>query len=131
MNEHRQWAAFTRAKFKDGQRLGDDVPVVLANSIAAIFDGATGQPNAKGASAGRTAATAAAQALLRFTGTDLMSLDAGNIVNQLSLAVGQAKIDNAFETPIATTAAIVAISHQTLRMIVVGDTSVGINGCDV
>ena len=126
------WTCSAISKFRRVRRHGDDVVVALPGCGAAIFDGVTSSSSLSldTKSSGRQAALAAANALTehwainRACGSDELVDAIQSAVRKTVLASGCAKNG-------ATTGAIVQELEETFRLVIVGDTSVRVNGGEI
>lgn len=123
------WSAFTASKYKSGQKLGDDVCLMIPHVMAAVFDGAS-RPQISprtGVSAGRAASLSASLALASMQLEDTSSISAEEIFSRLNAEMRKQAKTLEFDVPIQTTAAIVFEYTDEIRVLVIGDTSVRIN----
>lgn len=123
--------AFSRSKYKNSSKPGDDVILIEPDTLLAVFDGATDPTGAfyNGESSGRIAARSAAQATSRLAASGkLISASSREIFQALSDAVRDAAIERNIAHPPSTTAAIVTSAGDHLRLLALGDTGIRING---
>ncbi|MGF9565925.1 protein phosphatase 2C domain-containing protein [Neorhizobium sp. JUb45] len=123
--------AFSRSKYKNSTKPGDDVVLIEPDTLLAVFDGATDPTGAfyDGESSGRIAARSAAQATARLAASGkLISASSRDIFQVLSDAVRDAAIERHIAHPPSTTAAIVVSTGDHFRLLALGDTGIRING---
>lgn len=123
--------AFSRSKYKNSTKPGDDVILIEPDTLLAVFDGATDPTGAfyDGESSGRIAARSAAQATARLAASGkLASASSQEIFQVLSDSVRDAAIERHIAHPPSTTAAIVVSTRDHFRLLALGDTGIRING---
>ncbi len=123
--------AFSRSKYKNSAKPGDDVILIEPDRVLAVFDGATDPTGAfyNGESSGRIAARSAAQrtAQLSVSGR-LIDAPDYEIFQALSDGVRDAAHEYNIAHPPSTTAAIVVCAPDHFRVLALGDTGIRING---
>lgn len=122
-------------KYRDLSIPGDDVLVVLPNRLYAVFDGATDTVGAmiQGETPGRFAANRAALAMVACANGlhhDEMPTSEWLARMNLSISTGLEQA-GAQSLRAGTTAAVVVDAGDFFRFLIVGDTSVRINGSEV
>lgn len=123
--------AFSRSKYKNGTKPGDDIILIEPDTLLAVFDGATDPTGAfyNGESSGRIAARSAAQCTARLAASGKLVSAAGREIFQaLSDSVRDAAIERNIAHPPSTTAAIVVSAGDHFRLLALGDTGIRING---
>lgn len=123
--------AFSRSKYKHGNKPGDDVILIEPDRVLAVFDGATDPTGAfyDGESSGRIAARGAANRTSQLSASgQLENATAREIFQALSDSVREAAIERNIAHPPSTTAAIAVITAQHVRLLALGDTGIRING---
>ena len=126
------WTCSSISKFRNERRNGDDVVVSVPGFGAAVFDGVTNHHSLSPVmgSSGRRAALAAASTLLKHWET-VRDRKSGGIVEAIQSAVGQVSLSEGCTSKGATTGAIVFEERESFQLIIVGDTSIRINGDEV
>jgi hypothetical protein len=123
-------------KFRDLSQPGDDILVVLPGRLYAVFDGATDTTGVQvhGGSPGRFAASQAALAMVAHaTATDRLARSAPHwlaAMNQ-SIAQGLTEAGAAGLRAGSTCAVVEDPGDGTLRFLIVGDSSIRINGTEL
>lgn len=123
--------AFSRSKYKNGAKPGDDVILIEPDTLLAVFDGATDPTGAfyDGESSGRIAARSAAQCTARLAASgQLVSASNREIFQAISDSVRDAAVERNIAHPPSTTAAIVVSTGDHFRLLALGDTGIRING---
>ena len=123
--------AFSRSKYKDGERLGDDVFLNIPGAVTGVFDGASDPMGTiiDGEPAGRFAARIVAQT----TAGSMLDPDArrwsverilGTLSDGLAGGIGSQNL------PVrpSTTLALVLDNGPEFRLLIMGDTGVRVNG---
>jgi hypothetical protein len=126
--------AFSRSKYKDMAKPGDDVILIEPDGVLAVFDGATDPTGAiyHGESSGRIAARSAARRTAKLAADrKLLDASAEEIFQALSDSVKDAATEHNIAHPPSTTAAIVVEAPDHYRLLALGDTGIRINGTDV
>ncbi len=126
--------AFSRSKYKDMGKPGDDVIFIEPDGVLAVFDGATDPTGAfyNGESSGRIAARSAARRAAQLAASGMLLEAPGREIFQaLSDSVRDAAIVHSIAHPPSTTAAIVAIAPDHYRLLALGDTGIRLNGKDI
>ena len=126
--------AFSRSKYKDMGKPGDDVIFIEPDGVLAVFDGATDPTGAfyNGESSGRIAARSAARRTAQLAASGMLLEAPGREIFQaLSDSVRDAAIHYNIAHPPSTTAAIVVIAPDHYRLLALGDTGIRLNGKDI
>lgn len=122
------------SKFRDGLRVGDDVPVVVPGVLYGVFDGATDPRGTivDGIGAGRLAALTVAHAMtdLAFD-PDQSRRPGAEIIAQLSRALASRTAPLGLSIPPSTTLAVALDCGDDWRFLAVGDTGIRLNGREV
>lgn len=125
---------FNMSKFRNSQREGDDVALVLPGLAYGVFDGATDPLGTvvNGIGAGRVAALAMSQAVSRLIATPGgIELPATEILARLSQDLAQATAPLALQVPPSTTLAVAFDLGDEWRFLVLGDSGIRLNGTEV
>lgn len=122
---------FSHSKYKNSGQPGDDVALIIPDTVYAVFDGATDPTGATygGQSGGRIAARAGARTIAAMATDDrLGELEPLEVFQSISDAVlAEAKHHDATHPP-STTAAVVYDAGTHFRILLAGDTGVRVNG---
>lgn len=121
---------FSRSKRRSSDKPGDDIALVLPGLVHAVLDGATDPTGREydGESSGRLAARSAGQALVRLLLDEGPRVGIGRIGAALSHAVAQAAERVAAAHPPSTTLAAAIPCHGELRLVLIGDSGIRVNG---
>lgn len=126
--------AFSRSKYKNSTKPGDDVILIEPDQVLAVFDGATDPTGAfyNGESSGRIAARSAARCVadMLARGT-LDETPAEMIFQEISTSVKTAAQEHNVAHPASTTAALAVKCGDMYRILALGDTGVRLNGTKV
>ena len=123
-----------QSKYRDGTRIGDDVPLVFPGRVFGVFDGATDPRGTmvEGIGAGRLAALTVARDIADLSACpDLPNLPGDEIVASLSrgLAARTGPLD--LPIPPSTTLAVALDFGDRWRFVLLGDTGIRLNGTEV
>lgn len=128
-----QISSFTLPKDRF-QRVPNDDTVLILPGVLGVFDGAT-SPQKKGPvgrSSGRLASQAAAQAVARLAlDDDLMTLPPATIFAAISARIRAANQSQNMEGKPSTTMALAVFGATELRLLLVGDSSIRLNGAQM
>lgn len=129
-----KYEVFSRSKYRDGVKPGDDAVLLIPDVLAAVLDGATdpqgGQKNGK--SPGQFAAQAVAQACASlFLDPDNLLLSAKDITSNLSQELKTRVHQQNFVGTPSTTLALALFLPGAVRILCIGDSGVRINGNQV
>ncbi|WP_223423961.1 hypothetical protein [Tateyamaria pelophila] len=124
----------SQSKYRDGVRLGDDVPLIVPGQIYGVFDGAT-DPRGTivgGIGTGRLAALTVAQLMTDMASTPgLRDIPAPQIVHHLTSGLATRTDPLALPIPPSTTLAIALDCGDEWRFMTLGDTGIRLNGTEV
>lgn len=121
----------SRSKYKNGKQPGDDVVLIEADKVIAVFDGSTDPTGVvyNGESSGRIAARAVARTVATLADSGKWeAADCQEIFQILSDRVRQISLDRDIAHPPSTTAAIAVDVGDHYRFLALGDTGIRING---
>lgn len=122
---------FSRSKYKDGERLGDDVFLNIPGMVTGVFDGASDPMGTiiDGEPAGRFAARTVAQTSARLMlDPDARRWPADRILSALSQGLTSAIGGQNLPVRPSTTLALVLDNGPEFRLLIMGDTGVRVNG---
>ncbi len=123
-------SSLTLPKYRDLSAPGDDISLILPGLIG-VFDGATSALIA-GESPGRIAAAAAASAVAGLTTSgEIFDMETGAICEAIRERMARNSCHIPSEINLATTMAAVAFDKSELRLMVIGDSGIRVNGNQV
>ena len=121
------------SKYRTGNRLGDDVPLVMPGQVFGVFDGATDPRGTvvDGMGTGRLAALAAAAHVASLaTSGALVSMASEEIVRSVAKAMAQRSDPLGLPIPPSTTLAIAIDCQDSWRFLLLGDSGIRLNGTE-
>jgi hypothetical protein len=124
----------SQSKYRDGVRLGDDVPLIVPGVAFGVFDGATDPRGTMidGIGAGRLAAETVARATARLADDPVhRDLPATDIVDRLSAELAARTAPLGLPIPPSTTLAVAFDCGVDWRFVVLGDSGIRLNGIEV
>ncbi|GGL76843.1 hypothetical protein [Wenxinia marina] len=122
------------SKYRDGVRVGDDVPLVMPGAVFGVFDGATDPRGTvvDGVGAGRLAALTAAAAMAELAADPAArELPVQDILGRVTEALARRCAPLGLPIPPSTTLAVALDCGADWRFIGLGDTGIRINGDEV
>ena len=123
-----QISSFTFPKYRTGHKAGDDSLVILPG-ICGVFDGASTGVTGTGVSPGQVASRAAASVLGEFAATrTMMDVPAGEIFSAIRKRISQTERMPDSTVRASTTMAVAFFGDEKIRLVVVGDSGIRING---
>ncbi|MCJ8325285.1 MAG: hypothetical protein HRU29_11265 [Rhizobiales bacterium] len=127
--------SFSHSKYKNNPFGGDDVVLHIPGRLYAVFDGATDAHNntVNGVSVGRVAASTVAAEMSNLVGNDVMHERTPSILilEKLRRSLADKFSRNKILSLPSTTAAMVFEFPNCYRLLVIGDSSIRINGLTV
>ena len=123
----------SQSKYRDGVRLGDDVPLIVPGQIYGVFDGATDPRGTMvdGIGTGRLAALTVSRLMSDMASAPDIRDKSGPEIVQL-LTSGLAACTDPLDLPIppSTTLAIALDCGEVWRFLTLGDTGIRLNGAE-
>lgn len=119
-------------KYRELNKGGDDT-VLLLPELVGVFDGATSAPSAKTTiSPGKLASKAAATTVANlYTSTNLSEMSLQEVCDEIQRAIVARSADHDEGIKPSTTMAVAMLEEHEVRLLLVGDSGIRINGKDI